>query len=166
MDLHIIFWGCLAGGFLFAIVMLLIGDGLMDVDIGIPAIHPVTLVGAITVFGGAGLILSQATSLSSMASVAGALISAVLSSILLYIGIVRPSKLTENSTGFRLADLRGKKGEVTVTIPSHGFGEVMILTATGQTNQIAASYEQTEIPMGSTVIVIDVKDQVLYVSPR
>ncbi|MBA4496019.1 NfeD family protein [Paenactinomyces guangxiensis] len=90
--------------------------------------------------------------------------AAMLSFFLLYAFYVRPTKTAENSAGFRLDDLKGKIGEVTVTIPARGYGEVMVLTSGGHTNQIAASVNKVEIPRGSTVIVLDIQDHILLVS--
>ncbi|MFC7441750.1 NfeD family protein [Laceyella putida] len=171
MNLQLIYWGCLIGGVIFTLLIILLGDllaGIMDglLEIGFPIFQPITLVGAVTVFGGTGLILDRINSLAGTSVLLGALLAAVLSFVFLYAFYVRPMKSAENSTGFRLADLEGKKGEVTVTIPARGFGEVVILTVGGKTNQIAASMDQTEIPQGTTVVVITVKDHILYVSPH
>ncbi|SEN38631.1 NfeD family protein [Lihuaxuella thermophila] len=171
MTLELVFWGCLIGGVIFTLLTLLLGDllaGIMDglMEFGFPIFQPITLVGAITVFGGTGLILDQVTLLTPTYLLIWAIIAAILSFFLLYAFYVRPMKNAENSTGFRLADLKGKTGEVTVTIPARGFGEVMILTSAGNTNQIAASAEQVEIPRGSSIIVVEIKEHILYVARK
>ncbi|MFD1955104.1 hypothetical protein ACFSL6_13225 [Paenibacillus thailandensis] len=68
-----LFWGCLAGGILFAVVTVILGDlisnaldGALDflsLD-GFPWLDPMTIVGTITIFGGAGLLLTEYTGLS------------------------------------------------------------------------------------------------------
>jgi hypothetical protein len=62
-----------------------------------------------------------------------------------------------------LHDLVGKQGEVWVTIPSDGFGEVVITIAGGNTNHIAASLAGISIPEGTMVVIKEVKDHVIYV---
>lgn len=167
--LETIFWTCLIGGVVFALLTVLLGDlldGIMEglTEIGFPIFRPITLVGSVTTFGATGIILSTITTLAITYLLIWAILAAILSFFLLYFFYVRPMKEAENSTAFRLSDLKGRIGEVTVTIPAHGFGEVMILTSAGNTNQIAASMDQTDIPQGTKVIVVDVKDHTLFVS--
>ncbi len=67
-----IYWGCLIGGAIFAIVSLVLGDlidGLLDGAFELPGIDflkPVVLAGSITAFGGAGIMLTRYSSVSAM----------------------------------------------------------------------------------------------------
>lgn len=152
-------------GIAFCIISLLIGEvvgGLFHFETGI-FLQPITLFGGITTFGGVGFLLLKWTHLSFDAALIYAILSAVVSILLLYFLIVRPSKYTENSTGFQLKDLIGKEGEVWTSIPSDGLGEVLITMAGGNSNQIAASHMGTPIAEGMRVVVCDVRDQILYV---
>ncbi len=88
---------------------------------------------------------------------------ALIGVVFFYFIVIRPSERTESSTGFRLDDLVGKQGEVWITIPSDGFGEVVITIAGGNTNHIAASIAGKSIPEGTKVLVKEVRDHVIYV---
>lgn len=70
----------------------------------------------------------------------------------------------DNSTAFSMQELIGRTGEVIITIPAVGFGEVLIPVGSGNTNQIAASLNQQEIAQGTEIIVIEVRDHTLYVT--
>ncbi|MBD1372313.1 NfeD family protein [Hazenella sp. IB182357] len=166
-----IFWYCLAGGILFAISTLLLGDLLSGIvealfEWGIPFLHPYTIVGSITVFGGAGLILLRTTEQAHVVIILIAAGIAFFSHYLLYIFYVKPIQNSENSTAFRFSDLVGREGEVTISVPEAGYGEVMIFTSAGHTNQIAASHQHTPIPEGTLVKVVATREHTLYVVPH
>ncbi|MNR55843.1 hypothetical protein D3C85_1763010 [compost metagenome] len=71
---------------------------------------------------------------------------------------------SENSTAFSMRELTGKIAEVTVPIPQHGYGEVMVKVGAGFTNQIAASLDGTWLVSGSRVVIVEVKEDVLFVA--
>lgn len=167
-----VYWTCFIGGVLFALVTLILGDiighlfgsffdslSMHHLDV----LQPVVLVGGITIFGGAGIMLSQYTHLASLPAVAISCMISVIISILIYFSYVKPMKNCENSTGFSIKDLVGKIAEVTVPIPVGGYGEVVVKVGAGNTNQIAASLEQAEIPAGVRVVVGKEEDGILYV---
>lgn len=165
-----LYWGCLAGGVLFAIVSVLFGDlishaldGLFDF-LSLDIVKPMVLASAVTGFGGAGILLEKYAGMGSVAALLLALLVAVLLSAAVYFGYVKPMENTENSTGYSIRQLNGKIGEVTVTVPASGFGEVLVRVGAGNTNHTAASFEGIELPSGSRVVVVEVKDGTLYVS--
>jgi hypothetical protein len=51
------------------------------------------------------------------------------------------------------------------SIPAEGLGEVLITMVGGTTNHMAASIDREAIREGTRVVVIDVRDHVLYVTP-
>lgn len=168
-----IYWACLSGGILFAIVTVVFGDlisnavhGALDflsVD-GVRFLQPMVLVTMITVFGGAGLIMEHYLMWAAVLDIITSAIAAILLGIAVYVLYVRPMMNSENSTGFSIKDLSGKIGEVLVPIPSHGYGEVLVRVGAANTNQIAASFDGTEIASGSRVVIIEIKEDTLYVS--
>jgi membrane protein implicated in regulation of membrane protease activity len=169
-----LYWGCFIGGALFVLVTIIFGDMIsgaldgvfdfMSAD-GAGVFNPLTIVGGITVFGGMGILLIEYTSLNTAYIFILSLLAAVLLSILLYFFYVKPMEQSENSTGYSIEDLAGHIGEVSVTIPSAGYGEVILQVSAGIVNQIASSYEQKEIPLGAKVVVVEVKDHTLQVVP-
>ncbi|MFF2484165.1 protease [Paenibacillus sp. NPDC058071] len=168
-----LFWGCLIVGVLYAVVSVIFGDWIgqaMDGALDFLSLdghdwfQPMTLIGGVTAFGGAGLLLTQYTALGQGAVIILALVIAVAAGGGVYFLYVRPMEQSENSVAFSVHDLVGKLAEVSVSIPPSGFGEVLVQSGTGNTNQIAASFDGEQIEGGARVVVVEVKDSALYVS--
>jgi membrane protein implicated in regulation of membrane protease activity len=168
-----IYWGCLLGGILFAFITVIFGDLMSNLFDGLfdflplegpDFLNPMVIVGGITVFGGAGILLSEYTTLVAFAIIMFAVLISIAVSIMVYFFYVKPMQQAENSTGFSMEDLNGKIGEITIPVPVTGYGEVMIRIGGGNTNQIAASFDKEEIPSGARVVVIESVDGVLHVS--
>lgn len=167
-----IFWGCLIGGIAFALVSLLGGHHLHHGVHGLrhtPRIHgiqwlnPLTLVGAITAFGGAGILLVRYTALAGPPLVIMAIAIALLMSVILHFAVVRPMNNSEASIGYSISEFVGKTGRVTIPIPESGYGEVMIRMGAANACQIAASFDHEEIPTGREVVVVEVVGHTLHV---
>jgi membrane-bound ClpP family serine protease len=164
-----IFWGCFLTGILFTLASLLFGEvlsGWADTLAGHPIafLQPVVWVGGLTAFGGLGILLLHYSSLSAVIAFLLAAFAAIVLSILIWLFYVKPISRSEISTGFSMRELAGSIGEVTVSIPRIGFGEVMIKAGPGFTNQVAAGFQGAAIAAGLRVVVVEVKDDVLYVS--
>lgn len=164
------YWSCFAGGVIFALISVLLGDiisqaidGVLDF-LSFDFLQPMVIATAITSMGGAGILLTKYSSLSSLFVLLISVVLALLLAVAVYYGYVKPMQNSENSTGFSIQDLQGKMGQVTVSIPSHGFGEVLVRVGAGHTNQIAASFERTDILEGTRIVVVDIRESVLYVS--
>lgn len=165
-----LFWGCLAFGVMFTIIVVIFGDVLGDALSGAfdflnaDFLNPVVLTGGITAFGAAGLLLEKYTPLSGIWLLLSALGIGFVISVGAYFFYVKPMNKAENSIGYSIQGLVGKLAEVIVPIPKEGYGEVLIKAGAGNTNQIAASFDGTEIQAGTRVVVVDVKDDTLYVT--
>jgi membrane protein implicated in regulation of membrane protease activity len=166
------YWGCLIAGILFAVISVIFGDilgcfldGIFDFLLldGPDYIHPMVIMGGVTVLGGTGIVFTEYTSLPLWLNIILSILIAGICSILVYLGYVKPMQRTENSTGYSIQELTGKLAEVIVPIPAQGFGEVMVKVGAANTNQIAASFDKEEIQSGSKVVVVEVKDHVLFV---
>ncbi|PYI53475.1 NfeD family protein [Paenibacillus flagellatus] len=168
-----LFWSCLAGGVLFAVVTVIFGDlvshavdGMLDflsVD-GHRKLKPMVIVSGITAFGGAGLLLLHYTPLGGAPAVVVSLVAAVVVAYVVYVAYVRPMDDSENSTAFSIRELTGRIGEVLVPIPPRGYGEVLVKVGAGRTNQIAASFDGETLHAGERVVVVEVRDDTLFVS--
>ncbi|MFD0587949.1 protease [Paenibacillus sp. GCM10027627] len=168
-----LFMACLIGGILYAVVSVIFGDwlsqaldGVLDfLSIDGPAfLQPMTLVGGITVFGGAGLLMSKYSGLSGALVLLFAFLIAVVASIAVFFLYVKPMENSENSIAFSIRSLEGSLGEVIVPIPESGYGEVLVKVGAGFTNQIASSFDKRTIPAGARIVVVEVVDGVLQVS--
>jgi len=165
------YWGCLAFGALFALISVVLGDilssafdGLLDF-LSIDFLQPMVIATAITTLGGAGILLTKYSAFSALVCLGLAIVIALLLAVTVFFVYVRPMQNSENSTGFSIQDLQGKIGQVTVAIPSSGFGEVLVRIGAGHTNQIAASFDAVNIADGSQVVVVEIREGVAYVSP-
>jgi membrane protein implicated in regulation of membrane protease activity len=157
---------CIGIGVVFAFVTILFGDSHGHTVMGhIPLMQPVSLVSGITAFGGAGILLSSLTLFSPPLTFWLSVCSAVLISFISYFVWVRPMKDAESSTGFSVYQLSGKLGEVLTAIPANGLGEVIVTMVNGRSNHMAASYDSQSIGVGTRVVVVEVKNHVLYVTP-
>jgi membrane protein implicated in regulation of membrane protease activity len=110
------------------------------------------------------MLLGRYSELGGAAVIAVAALIAVIAGICVYFFYVKPMENSESSTGYSMKELSGVIAEVLVPIPAVGYGEVIVKAGAGVSNQIAASFEGTMIPSGARVVVIEVKDNTLYVS--
>lgn len=165
-----LYLGCLVLGVIFAVISILIGDlfggalhGIFDA-ISFDFVNPAVMAGGITVFGGAGILLTRYSSLENGPVLGLSLLIAAFSGVGMYLGIVRPARKSESSSGFSMNELPGKIGEVTVPLPPEGYGEIMVRFGAGNSLHTAASMERKALPAGTKVVVVDVRDGVALVS--
>lgn len=160
-----LFLSCLIGGVLFTIVSVLFGDwlslafdGALDFLSfeGHRVFQPAVLAGGITIFGGAGLLLQRYTSFGAGLIIVLAVLGAVLLSLCMYFFYFRPMERSEMSTGYSIRELTGLIGEVSVPIPAQGYGEVLVKVGAGVTHHIAGSFEGTQLPSHTRVVVVEV----------
>lgn len=165
-----LYLGCLALGVIFAIVSVLVGDLIGDALHGmfdfasVDFLNPTVLAGGITVFGGAGILLTRYSNLEVGAIVALSLLAAAFLGVLMYLGVVKPMEKSEMSNGFSMSELPGKIGEVTVPVPASGYGEIMVRFGAGNSLHTAASFDHELHLAGVKVVVVDVKEGVALVS--
>lgn len=166
-----LYWSCLAGGILFTLVTVVLGDlvshalhGALDF-LSMDYLNPTVLAAGITVFGGAGIMLTEYWPLPAVLVFIAAFLLAAGAGYLLARYYVKPMKETENSTAYSMKGLSGRIGEVITSIPSGGgCGEVLLKVGAGNTNHIAASFDGSAIQAGTRVVIVEVKDHTLYVS--
>ncbi|MHA0855649.1 protease [Paenibacillus sp. CMAA1364] len=165
-----LYLGCLVGGVLFALVSVVLGDILSDMLDGmldfmsVDFLKPMVITSAITVFGGSGILLSRYSDLGSMTNMLLSILIAVFISVLVFYLYVKPMENSENSTGYSIQDLIGRIGVVTITLPTLGYGEVMLKVGAGNVLHIASSLEKVEIPAGIRVVIVKIVDGVLQVT--
>ena len=167
-----VYWWCLGGGFAVTLLLFIVGDLLDGALDALGAVHldhvldPLSVVGGVTVFGGAGLLLDAYTGLADTPAAVVAAALAVGLSVVLHFAYVRPMKRSENSTGFSQAEYAGKTGELSTSLTPDGFGEVIVRMGASTTFQTAASFDHTAIAEGSPVVVVEVApDGTLLVAP-
>ncbi|ELC8789661.1 hypothetical protein RJV04_004039 [Salmonella enterica] len=159
-----IYVGLLVTGGVLAFLSLIAGDWLESIFC-LDALHPMVVASGCTVTGGAGILLLRHTALTTFTVLALALAVALVMSVAVFYGYVKPVRHAETSTAFSMKELTGKEAVVSVTIPAQGYGEVMVCIGAGQTFQVAASFDGTQIEKETTVVIVEVSDGVVYVSP-
>lgn len=165
-----LFLGCLVGGVLFAIVTVLLGDvlssaldGMLDF-LSVDFLNPMIIAGAVTVFGGSGILFTRYSGFAALLNIILSILAAVLVSVVIYFIYVKPMENSENSTGYSIQEMVGRMGEITIPVPTQGFGEVMVKVGAGNTLHIASSLEQCILTAGTRVVVVDVEDGFLWVT--
>ncbi|UOQ84101.1 NfeD family protein [Gracilibacillus salinarum] len=126
--------------------------------------NPLLVFGTLSVVSGAGVLL---TKYSAMLPVLVLLISLLIgfgAYLLIYYFLVIPMSNAESSASISVQDLVGEVGEVITSIPEKGMGEIFISRANGSRNETAVSFDNKVIKQGQQVVVVEVKDQILYVS--
>lgn len=164
-----IYWACLLGGLALTLLALFVGDmleGALDaLDSLDGLLDPLSLLGGITCFGGAGVIITTTTELGDGATAALSTGIGLALAVLMHFVYVRPMKNSENSSGYSLKEMQGRIGEVLTTIPANGYGEVLIRMGPSNTFRQAASFNRTLIKAGARIVVVEVRDGDLWVAP-
>ncbi|MEK3720776.1 protease [Paenibacillus sp. FSL H8-0034] len=169
----IVYWNCLLFGIAFAVITLVIGEVIGHwLDSAAAALHldhfdfmqPIVVVGGITTFGAAGIIFHKYTLLDvTLIAILAVLIALVLSAAI-YIFFVRNMSKAEHSIGHSVGELVGRAAEVSVTIPTLGYGEIIIHTNSGISNYPAVSFEGLQIMQGQKVVIVELRGRDFAVS--
>ncbi|WP_028546809.1 hypothetical protein [Paenibacillus taiwanensis] len=165
-----LYWGLLVFGVVYALVTLLFSDLLEHAfhfvvgDAHVPFLQPTILVSGLTTIGAIGILLTRYSLLHTGIILTIAVAGAIILAVLVYFLYIKPMENSENSIGYSMQDLVGSIGDVSITIPAQGYGEVIIKVGVSNTNQIAASFDGVVIAQNSRVVVIEVKEHTVYVS--
>ncbi len=137
-------------------------DGLhMGIDLGGVSIAPIAL-GFMAMFGIGGLFGTTVMGLDSApASIIGAG-AGVVGALLVY-GMFNLLTRSQGAEAYSVSDLVGVTGRVVVGIPRGRNGEIVVTFA--GTSQKRTATSDTDIVMGTTVIVTAVAGSILVVSP-
>ncbi len=165
IDWLLMYWIFLFGGLGITLLYLIVGDIIEGIVGGIDGIfNPTLLFSTISIIGGAGVLLSRYTNFSDLIVLVMSILIGIIGYILAYYFIVLPISKAEVSTTFSIKELEGTIGEVITSIPSNGYGEIIVSTISGTLNFTAASYDRQNIPLGARVVVIHAEQDHLLVS--
>lgn len=160
-----VYWWLLFGGLGITLLYLFIGDLIEGIVGGIEGVfNPILLFSTLSIIGGAGVLLNKYTSFSEGIVLTTAIIIGFIGYIVAYYIIDLPISRAEVSTTFSVKELEGNIGEVITSIPSNGYGEIIVSTISGTLNFTAASYDGIHIPSGTRVVVIHAEQDHLLVS--
>ena len=165
----LVFGVCLLAGGALLLLTLILDDifsgllGAIHLGFDVAGVSPAPmLLGFLAMFGVGGLFglhgLGAGVGVATLAGiVAGLLGSGVV------FGAFKVLKQAESSDTFRLEEMIGSTGRVSVGIPANRFGTVLISFAGGSHNLTATS--DSEIPSGRTVKVVAVAGSNIVVAP-
>ncbi|PJN90402.1 NfeD family protein [Bacillus sp. mrc49] len=128
--------------------------------------NPTLIFSFLTVFFASGFLLESVTGLNSAGIAVISLLISVSIVTLLNVFVLIPISSAEESLTFHDNDLRGRVGRVLTSVPVNGFGEVLIESISGSIAKTAASYKNEEIVSDTKVLIIEVKNGVIYVMPH
>ncbi|MFU1720400.1 NfeD family protein [Bacillus velezensis] len=129
-------------------------------------LNPALILSFLTIFSASGYIGEIAAPLSSSVIALLSFVLSVLLVSLLHFFVLVPLSSAEESLAYRETDLKGRVGRVITPVPKDGYGEVIIEGIGGAISKSAVSFDQEQIKYGTAVLVIDVKDGVLFVTPH
>lgn len=114
---------------------------------------------------GSAIILTKYAALTALIVFIISLFLSILAYILIYNFLIIPISNAESSSAHSYKTYRGRIGEVITTIPADGVGEILLESVSGSTNEAAKSFDEKTIPQGTKIVVVEVTDEFLYVSP-
>lgn len=155
-----------AGCIVLAILTLPLKD---IISVGFYDISDFFVTGMITFFITYGILIAKPDLISSMLFV-GIFFVSMIAIMLMNILVILPFKgRAENSSITSIYQLEGKEGKISIPILLNQTGEVIVYTGFTRVNKMAKIYENddgiTTIPINENVLVMEVKDRVLYVLP-
>jgi membrane protein implicated in regulation of membrane protease activity len=120
--------------------------------------------GALTWFGAAGYLLLRLGDLALPAVVLGALLAGAVGWYLIarFLGLVLSGEREMDPADYRL---EGTVGQVTVSIPAGGTGEVVFSKAGSRRSEAARAISGGPIPRGSEVVITTYVDGFATVQP-
>ncbi|WP_405100547.1 hypothetical protein [Oceanobacillus sp. FSL H7-0719] len=150
---------------ILTILYLFLGDFLDGIGDISPFLNPALILAFITFFSASAYILEITTSLPTLLIAAVSIAIAFILDTFLNIFVFIPMASAEESLSYTEDSLKGRVGTIITSIPMDGFGEIMIKSKSGTISKPAASYDNEIINLEQQVLVIEVKNGVLYVIP-
>lgn len=150
---------------LLTVMYFFLGDFLEVFSDMPPLLNPALILAFITFLSAMAYILEIVTTFPPIHTLIISSLVAFILAMVLNIFIFIPLRSKGKSISDSERSFKGRIGEVILTVPKGGFGEIVIESERGTISKAASSLENIEIPHGKRVLVIEVKDEVLYVVP-
>ena len=129
-------------------------------------LNPSLVLSFLTIASGAGYVLVSFTSLKALPVFFIAFVIAFILVSIINLFILVPVSNAHESLTITEEDLRGRLGTVITSVPVNGYGEVLITSKSGSFSKPAVSFENESIPSDTRVLIIDIQNGVLHVSPH
>jgi len=165
MPIQNIYLTILVIAFISTILFMFFGDFLEGVGEGIPFLNPTLILAFLTFLSAIGYLLELLTSWNSWLIILLSAFGSFILTTLLNVFVLVPLSSAEESLAYTEESLKGRLGTTIIPIPKDGYGEVLIENTSGRIAKSAVSFEGNEIAEGIQVLVVDVKQGVLYVTP-
>ncbi|GAF23066.1 hypothetical protein JCM19047_2856 [Bacillus sp. JCM 19047] len=137
-------------------------DGIFDIFDG--WLSPTLILSTLAFFGASAYILERFSPFDSLVAGLIAVAIALGLATLFNLFILTPLQHTEESVAYSDEDLEGKQGEVILTVPADGFGEVVIRSDSGTIAKTAACLDNQVIPSGTEVVIVKMENGIAYVT--
>lgn len=153
----------ISGG--ITILYILFGDMLDGIAEATGFLNPTLVLAFITFSSATGYLFELLTSFHHIPILILSIVIAIILDIFFNVFVLIPLSTAEESLVYTENSLKGRVGKVIIPIPVDGFGEVIIQSSSGTIAKSAKSFDNNEIAEGQKVLVIDVENGVLLVSP-
>lgn len=148
------------------ILYLFFGDVIEGISEATGFLNPVLILAFLIFMSAIGYLLEALTDMNTFLIMGIAAVSSLILDTLLNVFVLIPLANTEESLAYTEDSLKGRLATVLIPIPEDGFGEILIESISGRISKPAASFDNKMIAEGKKVLIIDVKEGVLYVVPR
>jgi hypothetical protein len=146
------------------IIYVLLSDVFDSIAIFDSWLSPAFVLSAISFFSASAYLLEKFSPLSSVVSAGISLVVASMLAILFNLFILTPLQHTEESTAYSEEDLEGEYGEIILSIPAEGFGEIVVRLDSGTIAKTATSMDGKPISAGATAVIMKIENDIAYVS--
>lgn len=126
--------------------------------------NPILILAFITIASASGYLFEMYSELNSVLIFILSLIIAFIIDAFLNIFVLVPLSSAEESLAYMEESLKGRVGKVITSIPENGYGEVMIENVSGRIAKPARGLKSEKIHEGSNVLIVNIKNGVLYVT--
>lgn len=128
-------------------------------------LSPTLIFSFLTFLSASGYIFEKIFSFHSFLIFIVSLVLALILVTLLNVFVLVPLSSAEESMVYWEEDLKGRLGKVITSIPVDGYGEVVIEGISGTISKSAKAFNNEPISYDEKVLIIDVKEGVVYVLP-
>ena len=129
-------------------------------------LNPTLVLSFLTITSGTGYVLVSLTSLKALPVFIIAISIAFVLVAILNLFVFVPVSNANESLTITEEDLKGRIGTVITSVPVDGYGEVLITSKSGSFSKPAVSFENERIPSETRVLIIDIQNGILHVSPH
>ncbi|WP_078393095.1 NfeD family protein [Shouchella patagoniensis] len=137
-------------------------DGIFDIFDG--WLSPTLILSTLSFFGASAYLLERFSPFTSAISASIAVVIALVLAIIFNLFILTPLQHAEESNAYDDEDLEGRTGEIILSIPTDGYGEVVLRGDSGTIAKTAACVDGTEIQAGTEVVIVKIENGIAYVA--